>query len=753
MRKITLFAIFIFNAVIFNIVTVKAATEFSYSTTTATSTETNIINYEPQDNFVPDDNFLPIILFVEPQEEAIISNKILLKAQVSQDISELEFQYFTNTASTTAADYNSVGFALFNPISGLWEYIWDTTKIPDGSYYLTARASRWGAKYPADSSVKIKIKNYPNDNKGNSNAENVKNNAIATTTQQNIEQEPIEIDIISPLYASMVNGQMNFKIETTKPIKRLELIDAARPQSGILFQSPETDQPQTNFSILADTKTLLDGDHYLKARAIDENGQEYYSGAVLITIVNNALADTFPRTDVDKVSAASSTQIENIDVNIFSPNDKDEISGNVIFQINTSAPVEDISITDMKEKYSFALGKAYPKNAGKTKWQMESNSHIVSDGVYYVKARALKNGFFYDSQIITLTVKNGIILNGNAAKFYNPEIYGNKTNIPLNNQKANNNFFDKIKLFLGYNEPEQYTEKAINYTPENKKELQDLGGKSIILQSLSPTLKPLLPIFSNSSTAALFLTAKNLVAEDTKVGEDLIAPTLIAIDSDQDGLPDDTEIRLGTNPYKADSDNDSYLDGEEVNKNYNPLGAGALKNKTALSSLDKAIIAKKDIEQPILTGTVSPQNLQIYTLENVIANNTKTVKIAGRAAPNTDITLYVYSLTPLLLTTKTDTNGNWTYLLDVNLRDGQHKIYAATNNEDGQVLEKSNPFNFFISNGQAVSQEEFMQAQKINTPKQPQKFVKHIYWALGLIVMIILITVTITINKKPRLPI
>jgi hypothetical protein len=71
------------------------------------------------------------------------------------------------------------------------------------------------------------------------------------------------------------------------------------------------------------------------------------------------------------------------------------------------------------------------------------------------------------------------------------------------------------------------------------------------------------------------------------------------IDSDQDGLSDEEELRLGTDPYNVDTDNDGlfdyeevkvygtdplnpdtdgdgYTDGEEVKSGFNPLGPGVL---------------------------------------------------------------------------------------------------------------------------------------------------------------------------------
>jgi len=58
------------------------------------------------------------------------------------------------------------------------------------------------------------------------------------------------------------------------------------------------------------------------------------------------------------------------------------------------------------------------------------------------------------------------------------------------------------------------------------------------------------------------------------------------LDWDKDGLSDDLELKFGTDLKNADSDNDGYLDGEEVNSGYNPLSlSGELLPKKIVISL------------------------------------------------------------------------------------------------------------------------------------------------------------------------
>jgi hypothetical protein len=62
------------------------------------------------------------------------------------------------------------------------------------------------------------------------------------------------------------------------------------------------------------------------------------------------------------------------------------------------------------------------------------------------------------------------------------------------------------------------------------------------------------------------------------------AYNILEVDTDNDGLPDFTETELWlTDPNNPDTDGDGYLDGEEVNNGYNPLGDGPLAPLSALS--------------------------------------------------------------------------------------------------------------------------------------------------------------------------
>ena len=76
--------------------------------------------------------------------------------------------------------------------------------------------------------------------------------------------------------------------------------------------------------------------------------------------------------------------------------------------------------------------------------------------------------------------------------------------------------------------------------------------------------------------------------------------------------------------------------------------------------------------------------------------------LSGQGPANSDILIYVFS-EPLVLTSETDENGNWTYVLENPLEPGDHEIYAAVADDSGN-FERSDQLAFSVS--QVASTEE-----------------------------------------------
>jgi hypothetical protein len=107
-------------------------------------------------------------------------------------------------------------------------------------------------------------------------------------------------------------------------------------------------------------------------------------------------------------------------------------------------------------------------------------------------------------------------------------------------------------------------------------------------------------------------------------------------------------------------------------------------------------------EDPKTVGEVQEK---IYAVQNVELKTTPTgsqkMRLSGKGLPNSFVTIYVYS-DPIVLTVKTDSEGNWTYELDKELEDGKHEAYVAITDNTGKITAKSQPL-AFVKTAQAVS--------------------------------------------------
>lgn len=227
-------------------------------------------------------------------------------------------------------------------------------------------------------------------------------------------------------------------------------------------------------------------------------------------------------------------------------------------------------------------------------------------------------------------------------------------------------------------------------------------------------IEDIIPVKVFSDTGVLLLPSQKTFTlfPDEKIVS--TASAVLVYDSDQDGLPDDIEVRLGTSPEVPDSDGDGYSDGDEVSQGFDPLGTGAIKKE--LEPMEEAIVKREVLEHAKVSGDVD-ENFQVVRVENVTepaaVNEDKSdevhtfQKLSGRAFPNQSIMVYIYSDVPLVVLTRTDEFGNWTYTLQAPLREGEHEVYVTVNDNTGKIVKKSEPYHFFVKEARAVTASEF----------------------------------------------
>jgi len=237
--------------------------------------------------------------------------------------------------------------------------------------------------------------------------------------------------------------------------------------------------------------------------------------------------------------------------------------------------------------------------------------------------------------------------------------------------------------------------------------VEPLKGTSILLSNLSNSLvnkninSKILSLQYDDYTNVLIINSQKGIILEDKDTLSMINPVVLMLDSDLDGLPDDIEEYYGTDIYNPDTDNDGYIDSLEVNNNYNPLNDGLLEKER--SSLDKVILSRTVLEQP---RVLSNQINEDFVVEEV-GNIEEGTILTGKAKPNTWINIYLYSSLPLVMTTKTDESGNWSYTIKNSLTDGHHKVYVTINDDTGKIIEQSSPLSFLVKEAKAVTADEY----------------------------------------------
>jgi len=295
--------------------------------------------------------------------------------------------------------------------------------------------------------------------------------------------------------------------------------------------------------------------------------------------------------------------------------------------------------------------------------------------------------------------------------------------------------------FLGVIADKQIKFKELK---DNYVEQQEKSQKISDLQAKLKIFKELIPVADVNIKVKTIAASENMVLKNLNT---LIqtAPFAMLIDSDGDGLANDTEERIGTDKNNVDSDRDGYNDGEEVKNGYNPLGSGAIKK--TLAAIDLAILNNKIIQHPKTHGDVF-DNFKIKKIINNAENNQGYV-ISGQADPNSIVTIYLYSEIPLLITAETDAYGNWRYELSESLVEGEHEIYVALNDNTGRVVKKGNPISFFIKEAKAISIEDFVASAPSSHASQTDRMINlYIFISIMIVVIGVMLFVIFIIHKK-----
>lgn len=198
------------------------------------------------------------------------------------------------------------------------------------------------------------------------------------------------------------------------------------------------------------------------------------------------------------------------------------------------------------------------------------------------------------------------------------------------------------------------------------------------------------------------------------------------LDFDNDGLSNDDESRLGTDPYSKDTDHDGFSDGDEVSSGHDPKrfspGDGRDKMKIedikSVRSADQVVSSQSVVrEETKKDDRYRVKHVEIVKSATPDTPDTKpTVRLSGVAVPNALVTLFIYS-TPTIVTVKADSLGNWSYDVKEDLEDGDHEAFVAVTDNTGKITSYGEGI-AFVKTAEAITVQPIAEAAETVSENQ-----------------------------------
>ena len=157
-------------------------------------------------------------------------------------------------------------------------------------------------------------------------------------------------------------------------------------------------------------------------------------------------------------------------------------------------------------------------------------------------------------------------------------------------------------------------------------------------------------------------------------------------------------------------------------------------------------------EQPVTT-TTSVAAVTTGTVKVKTATK-DALKFSGHAKPNTAVLIYVFS-EPLVLSTTSNSDGEWSYALQDPMAPGKHEAYAVVSKGDGHY-ERSSVFNFAIAKASAAPANpkgySFKVESNVSTPTDSSYSFKLYIFGVMALLLLVMVGLTVWIRRRQRQP-
>ncbi len=182
-------------------------------------------------------------------------------------------------------------------------------------------------------------------------------------------------------------------------------------------------------------------------------------------------------------------------------------------------------------------------------------------------------------------------------------------------------------------------------------------------------------------------TFENLVERAEVLARLKQADRSAKIDTDGDGISDIDESQLYfTDPELADTDEDGVADGAEIRLGTDPTNSDVGARIRYESPRETITLVREDV---LTVATVTPK---VESEEGATKARVQAV-VQGTALPGSFATIYMFS-TPKVITVATNDDGSFSYTFEEELEDGSHEVYVAITDASGAIVAQSNPFAF-----------------------------------------------------------
>lgn len=395
-----------------------------------------------------------------------------------------------------------------------------------------------------------------------------------------------------------------------------------------------------------------------------------------------------------------------------SPNPNDKLSGTVvlkavidgIYEKDNKTPMRNIVIdfwqTGVKAPYPKYNGKAQQK-PGTHEWIYEWKTINSQNGQYRLNVKiglgTIVN--LFETATLLIEVSNQTAISASTSDSLNSNINQNSNTASKNTSTATTN---------------ATTNGSINSSTANT------ANSNIALTQTNQNS------FANDS-AGVLADSDNDGLSDEK--EAMLGTNPNSNDTDGDGLFDLEEVEVWrTNPLSKDTDGDGYDDLAEINGGYDPLNPPAGKQtpmiapkpieepKTAGAVAADIVLVIERIDNTVKTAPAGNENINSVIIPATNESNDNAnapivpaeenkIVLEGKGPANIILTIFIYSAEPLVVTVKTDDDGTWRYELDKKLDDGQHEAYVTITDDTGRIQYKSTPISFIIKEARAETSE------------------------------------------------